>query len=329
MIRYSGKMRERTMKEIGTIIIFLILFPVASQGQQLRTYAEIDTNDVLIGDQVGLMLNIISDLKTEVVWPSIPDTIGNLDVISRSKIDTLDSNNTRYMSRKFVVTSFDSGRFEIPPFVFMYEQEGREGLYPAETEPLYLSFATVAVDTAKPIKDIKSPFDEPVTLDEYIWYIVGAVAIIAAVIVIIWFVKRRKPRAVEKMDYDPRIPPHVLALEGLKQLEDEKLWQKGRVKSYHIRLTDIIRTYIERRFDVMAMEMTTPEIVDGMHRANIDSNLTEDIRKVLELADMVKFAKMEPLPDENTSGMTIAVNFVKRTIPVSKPVEEKAEEKDV
>ena len=129
------------------------------------------------------------------------------------------------------------------------------------------------------------------------------------------FWKRYKKQKQEPETKKPKIPPHIVALEELQKLDKEKLWQNGFIKEYHTRLTDIVRNYLEGCFSVQAIEMTTGEIIDAVKVKDIDSKLVQDLEKLLELADLVKFAKFHPLPDENSLLMKLSIEFVNNTIP--------------
>jgi len=109
----------------------------------------------------------------------------------------------------------------------------------------------------------------------------------------------------------------------LGQLEAEKLWQKGEIKLYHSKLTEIIREYIEYRFHVLALESTTEEILERFKEGQINDELFDKLRTMLELADLVKFARQRPLPDEHTKSMELAHEFVRATR--LKPVENNKE----
>ena len=115
----------------------------------------------------------------------------------------------------------------------------------------------------------------------------------------------------------PLEPAHVIAFRELDRLKEEKIWNRGMVKEYYTRLTEITRKYIERQFDIPAMESTTEEILDAFKRANLDDNLlNEMLKELLELADLVKFAKEDPLPVDNQTNLNNAYIFVQKTYPL-------------
>ena len=136
------------------------------------------------------------------------------------------------------------------------------------------------------------------------------------------YIKYFKRTPQQEEDKVVKIPPHEKALDELNKLKEDKLWQAGQSKLYFTRLTDILREYLDSRFAINAMEMTSTEILKSL-RANKETKLVEkNMKQILEVADFVKFAKMSPLPEDNESAMRNAINFVELTIPHPEEVEE-------
>jgi hypothetical protein len=150
------------------------------------------------------------------------------------------------------------------------------------------------------------------------------------------FKRNREP---DRSSVTPPEPAHVIAFRELDRLKSEKIWTKGEVKQYYTRLTEITRRYIERQYDIPAMESTTEEILDAFRRTNReDSLLDEMLKDLLELADLVKFAREDPLPVDNQTNLNNAYLFVQKTYPLfyreetdrknpDAPVEEAAKKK--
>ena len=134
-----------------------------------------------------------------------------------------------------------------------------------------------------------------------------------------WFKKGEVPFVKKQEIY---IPPYDEAIMKLTQLKSEKLWEAGQDKEYYTRLTDILRNYLERRFDINAMEMTTGQIMDVLRKNEETLAVNDQLNKILEMADFVKFAKMRPLPEDNEVAYQRAVNFVNETKPVEVTPEE-------
>lgn len=302
------------MKNIKIILLIVILsscYTIQAEDIIVTPKLSTDTNNVLIGDRIKLLLELECNKKLKVVMPVIPDTIGAVEVLHKSAIDTITEGNKYRFSQQLEVTCFDSGAYIIPPFVFMYEKSGFNTLFPAATDSIFLYFYTVEVDTSQAIKDIKGPIEEPITFDEYIGYIIAGLVFILIFVAAWIFLKRYRQRpAKPKYQYDPKIPADVFAKAELEKLEKEKLWQAGFVKQYYIRLTDILRLYLQRQLDFQALEMTTDEILDAIQKGSIAHNNIALLEFILRVADLVKFAKGIPLPDENARCLSDAYQIV-------------------
>jgi hypothetical protein len=129
------------------------------------------------------------------------------------------------------------------------------------------------------------------------------------------FQKVKKPEKAEKII--PQRPAHEIALEALQNLSDEKLWQNGYNKEYHSRLSDIIREFISNKWSLHAMELTTDEILMLNPIKNQSPQQFEHLKKMLQLADLVKFAKADPLGIENENSFDIAIDFVNANLPLT------------
>src|SRR5438067_1868308 len=173
----------------------------------------------------------------------------------------------------------------IPPLVFHYTTAGGRTQDTATTSPVAVFVHSVGVDTTKDIKDIKPPVSLSISFAEMLPYILGVVGVGVAGWLVYYVLKKRK-RGEPILPEAPPRPAHELAIEALRTLESEKLWQRGMVKEYYSKLTDIVRTYIERRFSVMAMEMITDEILAAAAITGLDKEPKEKLRDTLVLADL-------------------------------------------
>ena len=311
------------------VMLLLCSAPLFLVAQSVNVTATIDTNTILIGDQVHLTLKAEHQTGKILNWPLIGDTITKqIEVVGRSGIDTsfpANSGNT-ILSQTFTITSFDSGYFLIPSFRFSIV--GDTSNY-VETDPLPLTVQTVEVDTTQAIKDIKAPMNTPFSLAEVWllikenkWWIITGVVLLIGIILLVIYLKRPKEIISVKK---PKIPPHITALKNLKELEYNKLWQQNKVKLYYSNLTEIIRIYIENRFNIIAMELTTDEILTSFKPAyrtgrhvDIKAETKGKLKQLLSLADMVKFAKAKPIVSEHELSLNNAYDFVRETIPVEK-----------
>lgn len=320
-----------TRNYIASFCLCLVLWviPTILSGQSVRATAKADTTRMLIGDHLNLWLEVEKLPEDKVEFPAIQDTVGGkLEVISSTRPDTVTRGKTWKIRQRILLTTFDTGFFVIPPFRFLVN--GKDSI---KTEAIGVEVLGIPVDTTKGITDIKLPYEIPVTFMEVLPYIVVALLLVTLLFFYFRYLKKRRQTPVVKPEPEiPAVPAHIWALGELDELVREKLWQQGKVKLYYSRLTDILRRYIELRYHQPALEQTTDEIISDFSRSNlIPVNILNELKELLQLADLVKFAKWNPVAEDHELCQKAAYDFVLRTKPIinlRKPVEEGQVESD-
>jgi len=309
------------MKRLLNILLFLFL-NVQFIGQSVHVESKLDTNSILIGEQTTITYRVFYNNENDVVeFPILEDTLHKkVEIIEVSSIDTSNYENQFKQSIKVVLTSFDSGYYAIKPLDFKVNTKSYE------SEALLLEVRNVPLDSInlaelnlQDINDIKDIYQDPFTFKEFLSVygvrIVAGVGSIALITLLCWRIfGRTKVEVKEEVVYVPKRPDHEIALEKLALIEEEKLWQNGKHKAFHSRVTDTVRAYLESRFKVNAMEQTSGEIINQMKYADIGGEAQSDLVRMLKLADMVKFAKEEPGPKENELTMQLAKTFIENSI---------------
>ena len=299
------------MKRIFPFII-LSFISLSIFGQEVKV--TIDTNAILIGQQVKVDIDYKLPSAKQGYFPFIPDSLGsNLEIVERSKIDTsfLKGETTRFY-QQLKVTAFDSGYFVLPAFSFGYKNQDDSLIQIIVSDPRLISVFTVDADTTQAIKPLVGPLSEPYTIMEFLPWILFVIALGALIFTAFYFYRKRKKKPLFRKE-EPKIPAHEKALDDLDRLRLKKLWQAGKVKNYYSELTDIIRIYIEERFELMAVEMTTHEIIEGLKNRSINEEVMSKLKGSLELADLVKFAKTKPTALENDTCLNLGIDFVNET----------------
>ncbi|HSO86594.1 MAG TPA: hypothetical protein VLQ91_08600 [Draconibacterium sp.] len=300
------------------LVIFILLFTTGIiQAQQIKATARLDSTNILIGDQIKLFLEIDYPKNAIVEFPQIPDSLsGFIEVLGKSKIDTidLDDNALQKQIRSYTITSFDSGSYLIEPQWFKINMNGTIDSVP--TNGVTLNVFTMVIDTTRGLTDIKMPYDAPVTLKEVTPYILGILLIAAIIFLVLYSIKRKKKnKPFFALPVKPKDPPHVIALRELDRIKNEKIWQKDKTKQYYSEVTDVLRNYIEDRFEIRAMEQTTDEILDSFrYQKNLLSEKSfQNLSQILSIADLVKFAKYKTLPDDDNLTLVNSYFFVNET----------------
>lgn len=284
-------------------------------AQQPRVEASLDTSNMLIGDQINFRFNLHLPEGYHADWPQFGDTlIHNIEIIRRTPVDTIRLNDQMLqLSRQFTITSFDTGYYLIPTFNFRLTGIDHADTLLLESEPFVLNVFSIPVDLSQPAKPIKGPLAVPYTIVELLPYILGAMALVAIIVLLVTRKKKTAPVIVGKPK--PKTPPHVTALLELDKLRKQKLWQQGFIKDYYSRLTEIVREYIEVRYNIPAIESTTYDTIFMLSNADISEESLKNLSALLEFADLVKFAKAKPLPSEHEQSINTAESFVKETTP--------------
>lgn len=304
--------------KLHIILFFVLIAPFVAMAQT-EVSTKVDAREITIGDQVRYFIEVKGDKQEQLVWAVIPDTFNTLEVIEKGKIDTLNTEGSTIYKQRLLITGFDSGVYQIPAFEFGVVKAGSKEVLYTDSFDLYVQ--TIPVDTTKPFREIKDIKDVKLTWLDYFTTIFGiwqGLLLLTFIIMIIYtLVKKKKTPApvVPK----PTETPHQRASRMLAELEQKELWQQDHIKQYYVELTDILRYYIEGRFGISVLELTTDELLDKMRTHKELTNYRDIIGSALRIADMAKFAKAQPLPEEHIDAFNKISQFVTITEPREEP----------
>lgn len=296
-------------------LLFSFLFAALTAAGQELISTTLSKDTLLIGDQAewvskfkvpaGMTMKI--DSMSGYIVPGV-ELIGDfhIDTVKKKK----DFSN---VEARALITSFDSGSYKMPPLV-VYFYKGNEIADTLRLKEIPLEVTTVPIDTATyRMADIRPQFKYPVSP----WTVaatVGAGLLIAALIAMaIWLVVRYRRNKPVFGKAKPKDPPHIIALRNLEKIRNEKLWQSGREKQFYTAVTDVLRKYIEERFTIGTMEMTSNEIIADLSKEKISPDNFEGISELFYTADLVKFAKYSATEEENEKAIPVSVKFVNDT----------------
>lgn len=278
--------------------------------------AVLDSTTIFIGDQTDLHLQATMDATEQVSLPVYGETLmPEIEIVDRTIADTAQLSDGRIQVNQYLtITSFKDSLFYIAPQPFVC---GGDTLW---SEPLSLNVVQpFEVDTALAITDIKDIQDAPIWWWGIIrWILLGLLLIGLGIGIyyLVRYIRKHKTGATEEEEQVPLRPAEEVALEKLDEIKAEKIWQDGKVKEYHTELTDVIREYISRRYEVSSTEKTSDETLRELKPLMKEQkDLFDRLRKMLSLADLVKFAKWTTTPDENESALLTAYDFVRETTP--------------
>jgi hypothetical protein len=299
------------------LILFITLFVAmgAAQAQQVEYMAEVDTNYLLIGDQVHLRLKVKAEAGVKVDFPLLQDTVvRGLEILSGPLRDSTYYRREKrvLLEESYALTSFDTGVYMIPPMPIRVTREGYSTIL--QTDPVMLVVSTYDVDLQKGYADILplkgAPWVFAELLSQLSLVLLGLLGL-AVCAGGVWLVCRMRSKVPLFSGGRPVVPPYVLAIQALDEVKESKPWQRGKTKEYYTRLTEILRAYLEGELKVPALEQTTREILQALEtHEEVMAADREDLEQLLETADLVKFAKATPLPDEDVRHLNVAYGFV-------------------
>jgi len=305
---------------VRTRIYILLLLSInfsAAVSQEVTVEAVFDTSRIYIGDQINYTVTVDQPSGLSLDIATHKDTLlKNIEILSGPVTDTLslDANRLR-ITKRYLITSFDSGFYEVPPtYAELTSETGLKRFYSDYSMLEVMRVRIAPSDTTAKIYDIVGPYKAPLTAGEVLPWLLFALLATALVWVIIRLIRRFRNT---KPGHEPVIikePAHVKAFRSLEKLKEEKLWQKGEVKQYYSRLTEILRQYLEDRYGVYSLEMTTSETLEELLKTGFrkDDNF-QRIKTILNGSDLVKFAKYKPDPSENDLHFENAWQFVDLT----------------
>lgn len=302
------------MKSKRLIIIILFFFSASlSFGQSYSISTQLDSSKYLIGDYLKFHLLITVPNNASFIFPQVTETqLGLLEFIEKSVIDTIHEATRTQFRQTITATAFDTGHYKFPSLQLL----STDSIILAQSDSILFSITTLPVDTTLAIKDIKPMAKVPITFKEVLPYLLIGGGIITLIVLFIWFfIKYGKKKLSQstRISSKPKEKAHIIALKELEKLRLRKLWQEGHIKLYYSELTDIVRTYYKNRWDIDAMEMTSGEILEETEKRGINQELLNKLLFLFTTADLVKFAKSEPLPNDHDTCFKNAHIFISET----------------
>ena len=258
------------------LLVCLLLATPPLRGQSPRLHMEVDTAVVTVGDPITLTVSVDHSSDSRVIWPDSLD-LTPFEILGGRALPPAPMGESTRSSMVLTLAAFELGDLEIPGFDI--EVANAQGETAALTTNRFgIQVLTVGLDEGGDIREIRGPLGIPV----------GAVQISVLLLVLIlaaalaWFFYRRfrrsDPESWASTPAAPYRPPHELALEALARIEESTLLERGQVKEYHIQVSEVIRTYIEGRFQVPALEMTTRDIMHGLGKVSLPTATLDGFR---------------------------------------------------
>jgi hypothetical protein len=296
------------MVMVRKLLLCFILCSSVGLSQEIRLTAKTQTDTFPLGSWIDVIVEGKSDAVIDSIAPIVKDSVGAFEVVTAERT----GKDLQWLIR---LTTIDSGKVFLPPIEFAYNVRGDTSARKAFTNSLLLTITGISVDPQGEIKDIKPPMDAPWLFEDFLPYLIALIILAALGGGYYYYWRRMKRKKDLLADVKVIIPPHKEALTALRILEEKKLWQQGLVKEYYSEVTEIIRRFFERRWNIIALEMTTDEIMVQIKHVPEALMIWKEMGSFFLTADLVKFAKYQPSPAEHEQEMRSAYEIVRSMTP--------------
>ena len=289
------------------ILLFVLLNFVNAQNIEVTAYT--DSSQYFVGDYIKYTIDVKYDKSIKVEFPNLKDSLKQLEFINELPKFQNEVDDKIVESRSFNLSYYDSASVTIPSLPIKYSVNGSQSFI--MTNPINVVIKAIPTNPQKDIKDIKSPVRIPFDWILLLLIFLGiALLALAAYWIYNKYFKKSEELPVKKKII---IPAHEAALKELRRIEEEKLWQQGKIKEFHTQITNVVRTYFEKRFSILALEMPSSELITELNKIQECDSIIDTSIEFFENADLVKFAKFQPMPSVNENMIKQAFDIVLKT----------------
>jgi hypothetical protein len=288
-------------------ILVLIFYSTWVWGQN-PVETQVDTTNIKIGDAFSLTIKTHTNQNSKVLFPDSPQ-LGDFEVIDSYPVDTLLKSDYMELIKKYDLTQFNAGSYSVPQLPVIVDAKM------FKTDSIYIQVTDIEVDTLKtPLYEIKGISTADASFSSKWFYLIFIILAVLVGFGLYFIIKKRQDANLT--EEDKYKTPYEKAVKKLKKLEEKKNWTRGDAKPYYSDMTDIARTFIEDTFDISARELTTFEIISILKNTLKDKKIKlrpeiiREFKRVLDTADLVKFAKSQPTEGEITADTSKIQNIV-------------------
>lgn len=292
-------------------LLFLMLFSGFSYADPVVILNSTDTTAYDIGDWITYKLKVYNATAEQVKWPT-PESFKDFDFIRVEEAKEVTVNKQKVVVKEYIFSKYEPGLFQFPIIYINVDNGEKKSI--RKTKPINIEVMGLQIDTSIDIMPIKAPIEVPLTLKDYLPLILGCAGGLLLIGLLFYLVKRLNDKK-ENTPPPPKVvlPAHVIASEQFEQLKLKKLWQQGEVKAYYSEISEILKGYIEQRFDQNTLEKTTAEIIEGFTHKAYQNESKATLEKTLQMCDLVKFAKAKPNANQHDLTISEAEKFVAET----------------
>ncbi len=305
-------MRLSAAKAVWALAILMLGFARSASGAaQDEPRLEVNANParITVGDLVDFKIKVTGPVGSSVKFPPPGESLGPFEVRGFRVLDPSSEAGKAVFEAQLTLSIFQTGDFQIPSMDVVYQPPDGGPTTTLPTPETTVVVESVKTGDASDIRDIKPPLEIPRAW----WTYWPWALLLAALAAAAYGLSRRRKQKPGAEPIRPLLSPYAEAYQALCRLRDDGLPDAGRIKTYHTELSEIMRRYLQRRFDVQALEMTTFEIHRELRGLGLDESLRGLFDQLLDRCDLVKFAKHVPTPGQIETCLKAAFQILEET----------------
>lgn len=293
-----NKRRKRKFLLFNIVFVLILIVVATAQTSLIEVTADVDKSVITIGDQITYSLKINRDKNLKIQQPGPAANLGMFEIKDYEIYDPVEENGNIIEQYDYVLSVFDTGKFVIPPFpVAFFPSDSSQKYQIIKSEPIEITVESLLSAENNEIKDIKPPLLIPINYVRLILIGAGILVVVGALIFLFYYYRKKK-QGKPLFRKELIRPAHEIAYEELEELLKKPYLEERKHKQFFTGLSDILKHYLENRFFITAMEETTTELLESLEEVDLQDGAFEKMKEVLDLSDLVKFAKFEPQTKE-------------------------------
>jgi len=299
------------------LLVVLSGSQLGAQDAPLSVTSAVNRSRITIGDLITYTVTVSSREDVKVEMPGLGANLGGFEIRDYQVLEPKTEGDRRVSTYQYSISTFQTGEFEIPPLAIRYALPGQSEPQTISTQSIKIVVESLKPSEAGDIRDVKPPVEIPRDWGRILqWTALGLVLAAAAAAGFVWYRRRRRQPEVAP-PCEPSRPAHEVALEALARLEGMTPASRVEVMRYYVDVSQILRVYVEGRWGIDALEMTTEDLLGQLEASGLGGSIVDRFRGLLGRCDVVKFAKYEPPSAWHSEVLAGAREIVTLTLPVT------------
>jgi hypothetical protein len=305
-------------RKLNSILILLLITSLAlvshaAEESLISVESHVDRATITIGDRILYTLTVKTDPQVKLEPLALGSNLGAFEVKDYKIYDPVKTKEGKVTNKsEYVITTFTTGEYVIPPIAIHYTDPKGEKKQ-IQSEPLFILVKSVGATESdkEDIRGLKPPIE--IKGGYWTYLLILPALVLLGAFGFFYYRQRSKGVGLPKVPEELKKPAWEVALLELENLKNSDILERKEIKKYYIILSDIIRKYLERRYQITALDRTTAEVKFEMKNVKVDKEIIDSVYDFLFSCDLVKFAKYVSSKEEIEKDWNMAFTIINIT----------------